>query len=103
MPRRKVALYAITMEADRVHRVVRAPHVLGWSNEDYRIWAKKLSYAYGECFSSSSKHVVFTCSEDLVEVRKKLKSDGMGNLEAFDNPEDVDFTMFNDVIAGKSL
>ena len=103
MPRRKIALYAITMEAERIHRVVRAPHVLGWSNEDYRVWAKKLSYAWGECFGSRSEYVIFACSEDLDEVRRKLEKDGMKNLEAFDNPAEVDFDEFNNIIGGKTL
>ncbi len=103
MPRHKVALYAITMEADRVHRVVRAPHVLGWSNRDYRIWAKKLSYAWGECFGSHSEHVVFACSKDLNDVRKKLEADCIGNLEAFNNPVDVNFDEFNDIIGGRTI
>ena len=103
MARRKTALYAITMKSDRIHRVVQAPHVLGWTAEDYGVWAKKLSYAWGECFGRRSELVIFASGADLNDLRRKLEKDGMKNLGAFDNPEEVDFDDFNGIIGGKTL
>ncbi len=97
------ALFAVTMQGDRIIRVVQAPHVLGWTAEEYQIWAWKLSYAWAEMFQRDQRLVIFFAGSDLEEKRKYLDDDGMENIEAFDNVEQVDFDMFNEIIAGKTL
>ena len=97
------ALHAITMQGDRIVRVVQAPHVLGWTEEEYQIWAWKLTYAWAEMFQKNQKLVIFCAGSDLDENRKHLEEDGMKNLDAFDQIEQVDFDDFNNIIGGKSL
>ena len=97
------ALYAITIKADRIVRVVQAPHQLGWTAADYQIWACQLTYAWGECFGRRQELVLFSSGADLDDVYCKLKADGLENLEAFDHPELVDFDEFNDIVGGKTL
>ena len=97
------ALFAVTMQGDRIIRVVQAPHVLGWTAEEYQIWAWKLSYAWAEMFQKDQKLVIFCAGSDLDEKRKYLEEDGLENIDAFDQIEQVDFDVFNEIIAGKIL
>ena len=103
MSQRLDALYAVTMKADHIVRVVRAPHQLGWTAADYQIWACQLTYSWGECFGRRQELVIFAAGAELDEVYFKLEADGLQNLEAFDNPVLVDFDEFNDIVGGKTL
>ena len=103
MPIKPDALFAVTMQGDCIIQVVQAPHVLGWTAEEYKVWAWKLSYAWAEMFQRDQKLVIFFAGADLEEKRKYLEEDGMKNLEAFDNIEQVDFNVFNNIIGGKTL
>ena len=97
------ALYAITMKGDSIIRVVQAPHQLGWTAEDYQIWAIQLTYSWGELFGRRQELVIFASGAELDEMYFKLEADGLQNLEAFENPVQVDMDEFNNIIAGKIL
>ena len=103
MSTRPDALLAVTMQGDLIIRVVQAPHQLGWTEEDYRIWSWKLSYAWAEMFQRDQKLVIFFAGADLNENRRLLEEDGLKNLVAFDQIEQVDFVDFNNIIGGKTL
>ena len=103
MSHQQDALFAITMKADRIVRIVRAPFQEGWSAGDYAVWAAQLTYSWGECFGRRQELVIFASGAELDEVRFKLEADGLENIAAFDRPELVDFQEFNDVVGGKSL
>ncbi len=103
MAQQEKALHAVTMERDRIVRVVRAPHVLGRTTEDYRVWAELLTYAWGECYGGRSELVIFFAGSDMEGIRNRLEDDGLGNFEAFDSIEAVDFDQFNRIVAGQSL
>lgn len=103
MSQRLDALYAVTMKADHIVRVVQAPQQLGWTAEDYLIWSFQLTYSWGELFGRRQELVIFASGAELDEVRFKLEADGLQNLEAFDCPELVDITTFNNIVGGRTL